>query len=84
MRFFIRKDSYFNTQKFNFGFHGFHGCLVVDCVGRSGSLTISWKQEVDLKVICYSSSVIHSRIRDNNSGNERLLSGNYGPVETER
>lgn len=43
-----------------------------------------WKKDVDLEVIFYYNSCIHSRVRDNTSGIEWMLSKIYGSPEIER
>lgn len=45
------RTSLFSSSKFNFNFTN---RLAIDCVGRSGSLAILWKNDINFKVVKYS------------------------------
>lgn len=63
----------------------YYGYLAVDCVGRGGGLALLWKKEFQFELICYSQSVIHSHIReDQPSSRDWFFTEVYGHPEVEK
>lgn len=61
---------------------GFMNSLAVDCNGRSGSIVLLWKKEVNLSVLSYSKFHIDALIKDIESIEEWYLTGAYGHPNT--
>lgn len=49
-------------------FLGFHGCLPIDCEGRSGGLVLLWKNMIKMRIIQYSKFHIHGYILNDGIG----------------
>lgn len=64
---------------------GFHDCLTVNPVGRSGGLAMLWKEESSLEVVNFSNQHIHTRVRELGCERNLFITGFYGsPITCRR
>jgi len=60
---------------------GFYGLFVVDCVGRSGGLTLLWKSDTLVQIQNYSRRHINAVINSGSVGKEWKFTRFYGHLE---
>lgn len=53
-------SSFIDTKKF---FFDFYCCLAMECIGRSRGKEVLWKKDVLFKLLGFSNSLIHSRVK---------------------
>lgn len=57
---------------------GFSNYIALDCEGRSGGITLLWKEEVKVSVLSYSKQHIDALIIDCANNTEWHITGVYG------
>ncbi|XP_042944769.1 uncharacterized protein LOC122278652 [Carya illinoinensis] len=63
---------------------GLHNCLTVDCEGRSGGLSLLWRQEVELTIKSFSKHHIDAEVKDSDNKGWWQVTGLYRHPETSR
>jgi hypothetical protein len=62
----------------------FHSCLSVDVEGRSGGLSVMWRDTIDCRVMNYSRNFINLIVKEKEEEEEWRLTCYYGYPERER
>lgn len=72
------KVSSLLSKKISFGFHN---GVAVDCDGKSGGLSMFWKEEINFKVVQYSKNHIHGKVVLGDSDDHFWVIGVYDHPE---
>lgn len=57
-------------------------CFTINAHSKSGGLAFLWFDDIDLEIINFSTSHIHTKIKDSSNGAKYFLTGFYGVLET--